>query len=63
VADQLQTNYSSDVRKVLKMVLQPVEVVPVFEVPGKTAGAFVKKFSLGLLSSPLQNEYFRLAGQ
>lgn len=32
VADQLQTNYSSDVRKVLKMVLQPVEVVPVYEV-------------------------------
>uniref|UniRef100_A0A915D266 Uncharacterized protein n=1 Tax=Ditylenchus dipsaci TaxID=166011 RepID=A0A915D266_9BILA len=32
VADQLQTNYSSDVRKVLKMVLQPVEVVPVFEI-------------------------------
>lgn len=32
VADQLQTNYSADVRKVLKMVLQPVEVVPVYEV-------------------------------
>uniref|UniRef100_A0A1I7ZU44 FYVE-type domain-containing protein n=1 Tax=Steinernema glaseri TaxID=37863 RepID=A0A1I7ZU44_9BILA len=37
VADQLQTNYSSDVRKVLKMVLQPNEMVPVFEVPGHTA--------------------------
>ncbi|KAH7732324.1 Lateral signaling target protein 2 [Aphelenchoides avenae] len=37
VADQLQTNYSSDVRKVLKMVLQPVEVVPVYEVKGNTA--------------------------
>ncbi len=32
VADQLQTNYPSDVRKVLKMILQPNEVVPVFEV-------------------------------
>uniref|UniRef100_A0A914C1C3 FYVE-type domain-containing protein n=1 Tax=Acrobeloides nanus TaxID=290746 RepID=A0A914C1C3_9BILA len=39
VADQLQTNYSSEVRKVLKMVLQPVEIVPVFEVPGKAAAA------------------------
>lgn len=37
VADQLQTNYPSDVRKVLKIVLQPNEVVPVFEVPGQTA--------------------------
>lgn len=37
VADQLHTNYPSDVRKVLKMVLQPNEVVPVFEVPGYTA--------------------------
>ncbi|KAI6215263.1 hypothetical protein M3Y94_00365400 [Aphelenchoides besseyi] len=37
VADQLQTNYSSDIRKILKMVLQPVEVSPVFEVSGKTA--------------------------
>ncbi|TMS35947.1 hypothetical protein L596_003230 [Steinernema carpocapsae] len=37
VADQLQTNYSSDVRKVLKMVLQPNEIVPVFEVSGQTA--------------------------
>ncbi|KAK0396274.1 hypothetical protein QR680_001651 [Steinernema hermaphroditum] len=37
VADQLQTNYSSDVRKVLKMVLQPNEILPVFEVPGQTA--------------------------
>ncbi|KAI1732026.1 FYVE zinc finger domain-containing protein [Ditylenchus destructor] len=37
VADQLQTNYSADVRKVLKMVLQPVEVVPIYEVSGKTA--------------------------
>uniref|UniRef100_A0A0N5ACB2 Lateral signaling target protein 2 homolog n=1 Tax=Syphacia muris TaxID=451379 RepID=A0A0N5ACB2_9BILA len=32
VADQLQTNYPSDIRKVLKMVLQPNEVVPVYEV-------------------------------
>lgn len=32
VADQLQTNYPSDLRKVLKMVLQPNEVLPVFEV-------------------------------
>ena len=37
VADQLQTNYSSDIRKVLKMVIQPVEAVPVYEVNGKTA--------------------------
>ncbi|KAI6240151.1 hypothetical protein M3Y99_00502200 [Aphelenchoides fujianensis] len=37
VADQLQTNYSSDIRKILKMVLQPVEVSPVYEVSGKTA--------------------------
>ena len=32
VADQLQSNYSSDIRKILKMVLQPVEVSPVYEV-------------------------------
>ena len=32
VADQLQTNYPSDLRRVLKMVLQPNEVVPVYEV-------------------------------
>jgi hypothetical protein len=32
VADQLQTNYPSDLRKVLKMVLQPNETVPVYEV-------------------------------
>ncbi|KAI6177845.1 Lateral signaling target protein 2-like protein [Aphelenchoides bicaudatus] len=37
VADQLQTNYSSDIRKILKMVLQPVELTPVFEVSGKAA--------------------------
>uniref|UniRef100_A0A0K0EV71 Lateral signaling target protein 2 (inferred by orthology to a C. elegans protein) n=1 Tax=Strongyloides venezuelensis TaxID=75913 RepID=A0A0K0EV71_STRVS len=37
VADQLQTNYSQDVRKLLKMVLQPNEIVPVYEVNGKTA--------------------------
>ncbi|KAF7634246.1 hypothetical protein Mgra_00006323 [Meloidogyne graminicola] len=37
IADQLQTNYSSEVRKVLKMVLQPVEYVPVYEISGKTA--------------------------
>lgn len=37
IADQLQTNYSSEVRKVLKMVLQPVESVPVYEISGKTA--------------------------
>lgn len=35
IADQLQTNYSSDIRKVLKMVLQPVEAVPVYEVVRK----------------------------
>ncbi|KJH43812.1 FYVE zinc finger [Dictyocaulus viviparus] len=32
VADQLQTNYSSEVRKVLKLILQPSEVIPVYEV-------------------------------
>ncbi|KIH63374.1 hypothetical protein ANCDUO_06324 [Ancylostoma duodenale] len=32
VADQLQTNYSSEVRKVLKLILQPTEVIPVYEV-------------------------------
>uniref|UniRef100_A0AC35U6C9 FYVE-type domain-containing protein n=1 Tax=Rhabditophanes sp. KR3021 TaxID=114890 RepID=A0AC35U6C9_9BILA len=37
VADQLQTNYSQDVRKLLKLVLQPNEVVPVYEINGKTA--------------------------
>uniref|UniRef100_A0A0K0EKH5 FYVE-type domain-containing protein n=1 Tax=Strongyloides stercoralis TaxID=6248 RepID=A0A0K0EKH5_STRER len=37
VADQLQTNYSQDVRKLLKIVLQPNEIVPVYEVNGKTA--------------------------
>ncbi|KAK6015504.1 hypothetical protein OSTOST_19070 [Ostertagia ostertagi] len=31
VADQLQTNYSSEVRKVLKLTLQPTEVIPVYE--------------------------------
>uniref|UniRef100_A0A1I7SQ18 FYVE-type domain-containing protein n=1 Tax=Bursaphelenchus xylophilus TaxID=6326 RepID=A0A1I7SQ18_BURXY len=37
VADQLQTNYSSDIRKILKMVLQPVETRPIYEISGKTA--------------------------
>ncbi|MFH4975663.1 hypothetical protein AB6A40_002372 [Gnathostoma spinigerum] len=37
VADQLQTNHPSDIRKVLKMVLQPNEIVPAFEVSGRTA--------------------------
>ncbi|CAL2049907.1 unnamed protein product [Caenorhabditis brenneri] len=32
VADQLQTNYSSEIRKVLKIILQPTEVIPVYEV-------------------------------
>uniref|UniRef100_A0A8R1HR58 FYVE-type domain-containing protein n=1 Tax=Caenorhabditis japonica TaxID=281687 RepID=A0A8R1HR58_CAEJA len=32
VADQLQTNYSSEIRKVLKLILQPSEVIPVYEV-------------------------------
>ncbi|CAO4385277.1 unnamed protein product [Caenorhabditis nigoni] len=32
VADQLQTNYSSEIRKVLKIILQPSEVIPVYEV-------------------------------
>lgn len=32
IADQLQTNYSQDIRSVLKMVLQPVEAVPIYEV-------------------------------
>ncbi|PAV71071.1 hypothetical protein WR25_11275 [Diploscapter pachys] len=32
VADQLQTNYSSDIRRVLKWILQPPEVIPVYEV-------------------------------
>lgn len=31
VADQLQTNYPTDLRRVLKMILQPNDVVPVFE--------------------------------
>ncbi|VDM98789.1 unnamed protein product [Thelazia callipaeda] len=31
VADQLQTNYPTDLRRVLKMVLQPNDMVPVFE--------------------------------
>ncbi|CAJ0575041.1 unnamed protein product, partial [Mesorhabditis spiculigera] len=37
VADQLQSNYSSEVRKVLKMILQPSEVIPIYEVPGQDA--------------------------
>ncbi|KAJ1369722.1 hypothetical protein KIN20_031265 [Parelaphostrongylus tenuis] len=37
VADQLQTNYSSEVRKVLKLILQPNESIPVYEVNGQTA--------------------------
>ncbi|CAD5216907.1 unnamed protein product [Bursaphelenchus okinawaensis] len=37
VADQLQTNYSSDIRKILKMVLQPIEARPIYEISGKTA--------------------------
>ncbi|VIO96650.1 Uncharacterized protein BM_BM5439 [Brugia malayi] len=37
VADQLQTNYPTDLRRVLKMILQPNDVVPVFEISGKTA--------------------------
>lgn len=37
VADQLQTNYSSEVRKVLKLILQPSEVIPIYEVNGQTA--------------------------
>uniref|UniRef100_A0A1I7TIE6 FYVE-type domain-containing protein n=2 Tax=Caenorhabditis tropicalis TaxID=1561998 RepID=A0A1I7TIE6_9PELO len=32
VADQLQTNYSSEIRKVLKIILQPSEIIPVYEV-------------------------------
>ncbi|KAK6106518.1 FYVE zinc finger family protein [Brugia pahangi] len=31
VADQLQTNYPTDLRRVLKMILQPNDIVPVFE--------------------------------
>lgn len=31
VADQLQTNYPTDLRRVLKMILQPNDVVPIFE--------------------------------
>ncbi|EFO18827.2 lateral signaling target protein 2 [Loa loa] len=37
VADQLQTNYPTDLRRVLKMILQPNDVVPIFEISGKTA--------------------------
>ncbi|CAJ0947199.1 unnamed protein product, partial [Mesorhabditis belari] len=37
VADQLQSNYSSEVRKVLKMILQPSEIIPVYEVNGQDA--------------------------
>ncbi|KAM3721291.1 Lateral signaling target protein [Dirofilaria immitis] len=37
VADQLQTNYPTDLRRILKMILQPNDVVPVFEISGKTA--------------------------
>jgi len=37
VADQLQTNYSSDIRKILKMVLQPEEICKVYEISGKAA--------------------------
>uniref|UniRef100_A0A914HEN1 FYVE-type domain-containing protein n=1 Tax=Globodera rostochiensis TaxID=31243 RepID=A0A914HEN1_GLORO len=37
IADQLQSNYSADIRKVLKMVLQPIEAVPIYEVSGKAA--------------------------
>ncbi|KHN75482.1 Lateral signaling target protein 2 -like protein [Toxocara canis] len=48
VADQLQTNYPSDVRKVLKMVLQPNEVVPVYEVPGQTASQPVNEEETGV---------------
>uniref|UniRef100_A0A914W8B3 FYVE-type domain-containing protein n=2 Tax=Plectus sambesii TaxID=2011161 RepID=A0A914W8B3_9BILA len=48
VADQLQTNYPSDLRKVLKMVLQPNEVVPVFEVSGQTAAVPVNEEETGV---------------
>ncbi|VBB25250.1 unnamed protein product [Acanthocheilonema viteae] len=37
VADQLQTNYPTDLRRVLKMILQPNDAVPIFEISGKTA--------------------------
>ena len=37
VADQLQSNYPSDLRGVLKKVLQPVQPIPVFEISGKAA--------------------------
>ncbi|CAI5455922.1 unnamed protein product [Caenorhabditis angaria] len=37
VADQLQTNYSSEIRKVLKLILQPSEIIPVYEVHAQTA--------------------------
>uniref|UniRef100_A0A0M3K378 Lateral signaling target protein 2 homolog n=1 Tax=Anisakis simplex TaxID=6269 RepID=A0A0M3K378_ANISI len=48
VADQLQTNYPADVRKVLKMVLQPNDVVPVYEVPGETASQPVNEEETGV---------------
>ncbi|GMT07029.1 hypothetical protein PENTCL1PPCAC_29203 [Pristionchus entomophagus] len=37
VADQLQTTHSSDIRKVLKLILQPTEVIPVYEVKAQPA--------------------------
>ncbi|VDN56315.1 unnamed protein product [Dracunculus medinensis] len=37
VADQIHIQYPSDTRRVLKMVLQPNEMVPVYEIPGQTA--------------------------
>lgn len=46
VADQLQTNYPSDLRRVLKMVLQPNEVVPVYEVLKKIVDSDVNTINL-----------------
>ncbi|GMR61433.1 hypothetical protein PMAYCL1PPCAC_31628 [Pristionchus mayeri] len=37
VADQLQTTHSSDIRKVLKLILQPSEVIPIYEVKAQPA--------------------------
>ncbi|CAB3400323.1 unnamed protein product [Caenorhabditis bovis] len=48
VADQLQTNYSSEIRKVLKLILQPVEVIPVYEICAQTASSATEGEETGI---------------
>uniref|UniRef100_A0A7I4Z1W7 FYVE-type domain-containing protein n=1 Tax=Haemonchus contortus TaxID=6289 RepID=A0A7I4Z1W7_HAECO len=53
VADQLQTNYSNEVRKVLKLTLQPTEIIPVYEVSDgyltRTASSVLRVLPYSLL--------------